>query len=75
MTEKSYALILRNLSSDYYHNHIGFEEYRQQRRIILDQIDAEMNAHVSKADQPDEPDSSSIFMQTLSFFKNRDIGQ
>ncbi len=69
MSEASYSLVLRNLCSDYYHNHIGIGEYRAQRKIILDKIDKELNG--TEAAEDDE--ATPIFMQTIGFFKNTDI--
>ena len=74
MSEASYSLMLRNLSSDYYHNHIGFDEYRSQRKIILDKIDRELNGAQSADDEEEDvSDVNPLFMQTIGFFKNTDI--
>jgi hypothetical protein len=73
MTETSYSLMLRNLSSDYYHNHIDFEEYRNQRKKILDKIDQEMNGKLMQEQQQNVPESASIFMQAIGFIKNSEI--
>ncbi len=73
MSEASYSLMLRNLSSDYYHHHINVDEYRAQRKKILDKIDREFNGR--EPDEPSEPDDlpSKAFMETVSFFKNTEI--
>lgn len=65
--------MLRNLSSDYYHHHINVDEYRAQRKKILDKIDREFNGR--DADTPsDENDQPSLaFMETVSFYKNTEI--
>lgn len=73
MTESSYSQELRNLSNDYYRNHIGFEEYRIQRKLILDKIDQEMNGNTVFDQVQDDPEKDSIFMQTIGFMKNADI--
>lgn len=70
MSEASYSLMLRNLSSDYYHNHICIGEYRAQRKIILDKIDKELNG----TEAAEEDEVPPVFMQTIGFFKNTDIG-
>lgn len=75
MTETSYSLELRNLSNDYYHNHIGFDEYRIQRKLILDKIDEEMNGRAVPDKPENDPERDSIFMQTIGFMKNADIDQ
>ncbi len=67
MSEASYALMLRNLSSDYYRSHLGIEEYRAQRKVILDKIDKDLNATEAVEEVPP------AFMQTIGFFKNTDI--
>ena len=73
MSEASYSLMLRNLSGDYYQNLIEFEEYRTQRKKVLDKIDLELNGteatHYDSVDDEVPP----IFMQTIGFFKNTDI--
>ena len=43
-SETSYPKQLRKLSNDYYQKNIGIEEYRVQRKILLDKIDAQFNA-------------------------------
>lgn len=73
MSEASYSLILRNLSSDYYHNHIGFDEYRTQRKIVLDKIDKELNGIEAADHEVEDNQVPPIFMQTIGFFKNTDI--
>jgi len=74
MSEASYSLMLRNLSSDYYHNHIGFVEYRAQRKILLDKIYKEMNGtEAVDHDATKTSEVSPVFMQTIGFLKNKDI--
>lgn len=73
MIETSYALMLRNLSNDYYQNKIGFEEYRGQRKIILDKIDAEFNASQANLEVAVNQDRQAKFMQTISFYQNSDV--
>jgi hypothetical protein len=78
MSDDSFSVKLRNLSKEYYQNHIGFEEYRAHRKIILDKIDEEFNGGQSNETQVDSlddspgTDDSSIFMKTIAFFKNTD---
>lgn len=73
MSEASYALMLRNLSHDYYHNHIDIAEYRSQRKIILDKIDKELNGAEAASTDSEVDETTSIFMQTIGFSKNTDI--
>lgn len=73
MTDASYAAMIRNLSKDYYQGHIGFEEYRAQRKIILGKIDEEINGHKPGDAQEDGSENSSIFMSTIAFFKGDDV--
>jgi hypothetical protein len=75
MSEASYSLMLRNLSSDFYHNHIDFDEYRAQRKIILDKIDKELNGRQTSAPEGGDEQSSPAFMQTISFYNNTEIDQ
>ena len=80
MSDLSYSAMLRELSKDYYQNHLGFEEYRSQRKTILIKIDEEFNGHkvladdslnIDSSDESQEKDSS-ILMKTIAFFKNSD---
>lgn len=73
MSETSYSILLRNLSNDYYHNHIGFDDYRVQRKIILDKIDEDFNGQSVAEVVQQETEKTSLFMQTISFFRNTDI--
>lgn len=64
MNDSNYSVILRNLSSDYYHGHIGFDEYRMQRKIILDKIDEELN-RASSVDSRFGEDESNLNKRTF----------
>ena len=47
--------MLRILSSDFYHNRIDLDEYRAQRKIILDKIEKEFNGgETSESAREDE---------------------
>lgn len=72
MSEASYALMLRNLSSDYYHHHISMDEYRVQRKKILDKIDREFNGRDAAQPDDDTP-TSSAFLETVSFYNHSEI--
>ncbi len=65
--------MLRNLSKEYYQNHIGFDEYRARRKIILDKIDEEFNGGQSAIMPEDDKDEASMIMKTVAFFKNTDV--
>lgn len=81
MSDISYSAKLRELSKDYYQNHIRLDEYRSQRKLIIDTIDEEFNGrriegnpldtNVTYTDQ--SADDSSVFMKTIAFFKNSDV--
>jgi len=43
MIDTEYLTEIRELSEDYYRNHIGFERYRTERKIVLDKIDERYN--------------------------------
>ena len=73
MSDESFPAMLRNLSKAYYQNRIGFEEYRNQGKIILNKIDEEFNGHNLTYVQKDHTEDSSILMKTIAFFKNTDI--
>ena len=72
MNDGSLSEQLRHLASDYYHQRISFEQYRAQRKIILNKIDEEFNGlHLNEA-QADNSGSSSFFTRTIEFFKKTD---
>ncbi len=71
MSDLSYSAMLRDLSKNYYQNHIAFDDYRSQRKAILDKIDEEFNGRKQNETQSDKNDES-IFMKTIAFFKNND---
>ena len=69
----NYSTMLRSLSKKYYQNYIDFEEYRSQRKVILDNIDQEFNAHISDDLQVDKAEQSSLSMNIFTLFKGNDI--
>lgn len=71
----SHSAKLRELSKDYYQNHIRTDEYRSRRKIILDKIDEEFNGRKTKVAEDDAADESSKFMNTIAFFKNSDVDE
>ena len=81
MPDISYSAKLRDLSKDYYQNHIKFDEYRSQRKIIIDKIDEEFNGYKPQniednnlnEDELEKTGESSVFMKTIAFFKNNDV--
>ncbi len=75
MSDISYSAKLRDLSKEYYQNHIRLDEYRIQRKIILDKIDEEFNGRKVEEVQEEsvDADQSSVFMKTIAFFKNSDV--
>lgn len=77
MSDLSYSAKLRDLSKEYYQNHIRLDEYRSQRKIIIDKIDEEFNGRKTDdlVDEPEVEDNSqsSVFMKTIAFFKNNDV--
>ena len=71
MVDANYTKKLQSLSFDYYNQLISREEYLAQRKEILDSLDAEYNG-VGKIQSPeDETESSSLLMDTVSFFKGK----
>jgi hypothetical protein len=72
MSNPSYSTMLRKLSDDYFQNHIGFEEYRIQRKILLDKIDAEFNGDQTNVKTDDNQGKPVDLMQTVAFYKNSD---
>ncbi|MCG6939023.1 MAG: protein phosphatase 2C domain-containing protein [Gammaproteobacteria bacterium] len=52
-SENNFSALLRKLSSDFYYKRIGYEEYRAQRKVILDRIDEDTNGRDSTETQTD----------------------
>lgn len=83
MSDISYSAKLRALSKDYYQNHLRFDEYRAQRKIVFDKIDEEFNGQkvpqissdTTEEKAKDPANQSSVFMKTIAFFKNNDIDE
>ena len=83
MSEVSYSAKLRALSKDYYQNHLRFDEYRAQRKLVIDKIDEEFNGQKAQFTQTPATESqaeenatqSSVFMKTIAFFKNNDVDE
>ena len=75
MNEISYSTKLRELSKDYYQSHLGFEDYRRERKEVLDKIDEEFNGRrpTNEPATAEEANNSSVLMKTIAFFKNNDI--
>ena len=69
MNETRLSAQLRHLSSDYYHNRLSFEQYRAQRKIILNKIDEEFNGQHLTETQADKSGASSFLMRTIKLFK------
>jgi len=42
-SDNNFSALLRNLSSDFYYKRIGYEQYRAQRKVLLDRIDEDLN--------------------------------
>lgn len=73
MSDTSYAAMLLRLSKQYYQGHIGFEKYRIQRKTILDKIDEEFNGCKQHDLQAEDSEPLSPSMNTMEFFKGRDV--
>lgn len=73
MNDSNYSVILRNLSSDYYHGHIDFNNYRIQRKTLLDKIDEELNGVSIVDSRLGENNKGEDFLKTIAYFKNTDI--
>lgn len=48
---QEYIEKLRRLVDDYYYQQISFEEYRRQRKFLLDEIDGKFNHVYRKNDE------------------------
>ncbi|MDH5354762.1 MAG: hypothetical protein OEY09_10005 [Gammaproteobacteria bacterium] len=73
MNDSSYSVILQNLSSDYYHGQIDFEDYRIQRKIVLDKVDEELNGFSIIDNDPGENNNKEDFFNTITYVQNTDI--
>lgn len=76
MNESSYSEMLRKLSREYYQSHIDFGEYRKQRKIVLDTIDAEYNGYeiLPEPDIHNEEDMS-FLSKAIGLFKPNDVDE
>lgn len=43
MTETKYAVMIKKLFIEYYQRHISLSEYREQRNIIIREMDKDLN--------------------------------
>lgn len=50
---KKYSEQLRQILDDYYHNQISLEDYRAQRKFVLDSIEHELAGADSDEDRKD----------------------
>jgi len=71
MSDHTYSELLRELSKNYYQNHIGFTEYRAKRKEVLDLIDAEFNGqHVQVLAESAGQQESSFISKAIGLFKS-----
>lgn len=70
MSDTSFSEKLHNLSKQYYQSHIGHEEYRALRKVILDEIDKEFNGHKQQETQMSRAESTPDFMSTVVYFND-----
>jgi hypothetical protein len=73
MSDTSYSATLRRLSTIYFQSRISFDEYRLQRKVILDKIDEEFNGRKSPDLPAEELEQLSHSMNTVAFCKGDDV--
>jgi len=73
MSELSCTAKLSELSDEHYNQQISFEEYREQRRKILDELDAELN--VVEVDSARNSTRTSLLSKAVAFFKNNGLSE
>ena len=75
MNDTNFSVALRNLADEYYSQEISMEEYRRQRTILLDKIDAEFNGRkiATLTEEQNTTTDASFFMKTVAFFKNKNV--
>lgn len=74
MTELNCAQGLRTLVDNYNQHRISLEEYRMQRKQILDQLDKEINGIIITADDSNhitEATAPSIFGKVMNLMKTK----
>lgn len=71
MNDITYSDMLRELSKNYYQNHIGFTEYRTRRKEVLDMIDAEFNGQQIHVESEIHQDAS-LISKAIGLFKSVD---
>lgn len=71
-----YGEQLENLAKNYYQHHITFEDYRAQRKLVLDEMDAEINGRQEIEAQPagceETTQPLSLFRKAASIFKGNE---
>ena len=61
---------IRELADEYYNHHIGFQEYREQRKKLIDEIDEEMNNDsINSAQDEDDSGGAKILNRILGLLK------
>ena len=75
MNDFNYSVVLQNLADDYHSQKISKEEYRHQRTLLLDKIDAEFNGRKLARFEENKTieTNDSFFMKTVAFFKNKNV--
>lgn len=67
MSNSSYSEQLQGLSDDYYNCRIELAEYRAKRKILLDELDRELNGVIIN-----EPESDTLLGKMVGFIKHSD---
>ena len=80
MSDLSYSALIRDLSKHYYYRQIARQDYRHQRRELLERIDEEYNgrnnSNIEDLEQPaTQQHDQSMLMKTIAFFKNKDVDE
>jgi len=68
--EQSFSTALRNLAWEYYNHRLEFQDYRAQRRRMLDEIDREYNGADDQTNTGDPESSDPVSMGTVIFSVN-----
>ena len=72
MTDFIYSDAIRELADDYYNQRLTLEEYREQRKTLLDKIDEEYNGIVIVTEEDNQQDSG-LFSKAVAFFSNKSM--
>lgn len=68
MSDSSYSEQIQGLSDDYYNSRINLDEYRARRKVLLDELDKEING--VRIDESEDDGEDGLLGRVVGFIKN-----